>query len=222
MKYLLIVAFFAALGPIRAQTLEEGFKAPPDSAKPHTWYHMMNGNVTKEGITCDFEALAKAGIDGGMFGRCLRVAADAKGACGVSLDGSEKLEFENGSDFTVTLWLRLDRPQSPQAPIFANKDWESGSNPGVVLIGARKTDAVKSFGVCFNCGLSGDAKRIDMGTFNIDYGEWCFYAVTRRAAATAWASVRKPILPIPHQSVASCQQSIVLRETGLYFLGNKT
>jgi len=64
MKYLLIVAFFAALGPIRAQTLEEGFKAPPDSAKPHTWYHMMNGNVTKEGITCDFEALAKAGIGG--------------------------------------------------------------------------------------------------------------------------------------------------------------
>ena len=47
-----------------ALTLEEGFKAPPASAKPHTWYHMMNGNVTKEGITCDFEALAKAGIGG--------------------------------------------------------------------------------------------------------------------------------------------------------------
>ena len=56
MKHLLIVAFFAALGPVWAQTLEEGFKAPPDSAKPHTWYHMMNGNVTKEGITCDFAA----------------------------------------------------------------------------------------------------------------------------------------------------------------------
>ena len=50
--------------PLGALTLEEGFKAPPDSAKPHTWYHMMNGNVTKEGITCDFEALAKAGIGG--------------------------------------------------------------------------------------------------------------------------------------------------------------
>ena len=50
--------------PLGALTLEEGFKAPPASAKPHTWYHMMNGNVTKEGITCDFEALAKAGIGG--------------------------------------------------------------------------------------------------------------------------------------------------------------
>ena len=47
-----------------ALTLEEGFKTPPNSAKPHTWYHMMNGNVTKEGITCDFEALAKAGVGG--------------------------------------------------------------------------------------------------------------------------------------------------------------
>ena len=45
-------------------TLEEGFKNPPASAKPHTWYHMMNGNVTKEGITCDFEAIAKVGIGG--------------------------------------------------------------------------------------------------------------------------------------------------------------
>jgi len=57
-------AILAATLPVSALTLEEGFKTPPDSAKPHTWYHMMNGNVTKEGITCDFEALAKAGIGG--------------------------------------------------------------------------------------------------------------------------------------------------------------
>ncbi len=47
-----------------AEPLAEGFCNPPDSAKPHTWYHLMNGNVTKEGITCDFEAIAKAGIGG--------------------------------------------------------------------------------------------------------------------------------------------------------------
>ena len=45
-------------------SLEDGFRSPPASARPHTWYHMMNGNVTKEGITCDFEALAKVGIGG--------------------------------------------------------------------------------------------------------------------------------------------------------------
>ena len=45
-------------------SLEGGFKAPPSNAKPHTWYHLMNGNVTKEGITSDFEAIAKAGLGG--------------------------------------------------------------------------------------------------------------------------------------------------------------
>jgi len=53
-----------AANAMGALTLEDGFKTPPNSAKPHTWYHMMNGNVTKEGITCDFEALARAGIGG--------------------------------------------------------------------------------------------------------------------------------------------------------------
>ena len=47
-----------------ALTLEEGFASPPHAAKPHVWYHLMNGNVTKAGITRDFEALAAAGIGG--------------------------------------------------------------------------------------------------------------------------------------------------------------
>ena len=47
-----------------AGSLESGFINPPPSAKPHTWYHMMNGNVTKAGITRDFEALAEAGFGG--------------------------------------------------------------------------------------------------------------------------------------------------------------
>ena len=44
--------------------LEVGFRSPPDSAKPQTWYHLMNGNVTKAGITRDFEEIAKAGLGG--------------------------------------------------------------------------------------------------------------------------------------------------------------
>ena len=54
----------AASAPLAGDGLEAGFANPPDSAKPHTWYHMMNGNVTKEGITRDFEALAEAGFGG--------------------------------------------------------------------------------------------------------------------------------------------------------------
>jgi len=47
-----------------ANSLEIDFITPPQSAKPHTWWHWMNGNVTKDGITLDLEAMARVGIGG--------------------------------------------------------------------------------------------------------------------------------------------------------------
>jgi hypothetical protein len=47
-----------------ADDLAAGFQSPPASAKPHTWWHWMNGNVTKEGITADLEAMQRVGIGG--------------------------------------------------------------------------------------------------------------------------------------------------------------
>jgi alpha-L-rhamnosidase len=42
--------------------LAQGFYNPPISAHPQTWWHWMNGNVTKEGITADLEAMHRVGI----------------------------------------------------------------------------------------------------------------------------------------------------------------
>lgn len=38
------------------------FKNPPRSAKVHTWWHWMDGNITREGITKDLEAMKEQGI----------------------------------------------------------------------------------------------------------------------------------------------------------------
>ncbi len=51
----------------------ENFKAPPKVYAPETWFHFIGGNVSKEGITKDLEAIAEAGISGihlfhGQFG----------------------------------------------------------------------------------------------------------------------------------------------------------
>ena len=46
------------------KSLEEGFKNPPESAKPRTWWHWTNSNITKEGITKDLEWMNRAGIGG--------------------------------------------------------------------------------------------------------------------------------------------------------------
>ncbi len=47
--------------------LARGFAVPPDSARPHTWWHWMNGNITKEGITADLEAMQRVGIGGAQI-----------------------------------------------------------------------------------------------------------------------------------------------------------
>ncbi len=44
--------------------LESGFLHPPDSARPQTWWHWMNGNITKAGITADLEAMKQIGLGG--------------------------------------------------------------------------------------------------------------------------------------------------------------
>jgi hypothetical protein len=44
--------------------LEPGFRQPPPSAYPHTFWFWMNGHVSKEGISLDLEAMKRIGISG--------------------------------------------------------------------------------------------------------------------------------------------------------------
>src|ERR1700743_1742647 len=47
-----------------ADPLAAGFRSPPESARPRTWWHWTNGNVTEAGITKDLEWMKRAGIGG--------------------------------------------------------------------------------------------------------------------------------------------------------------
>jgi hypothetical protein len=62
-----IVALIFSIS-ISAQTsyekLQDGFKNPPEAAKPRTWWHWTNSNITKEGITKDLEWMKRVGIGG--------------------------------------------------------------------------------------------------------------------------------------------------------------
>ena len=46
--------------------LSEGFLNPPDDARPWVYWYWINGNLSKEGITADLEAMQRVGI-GGVF-----------------------------------------------------------------------------------------------------------------------------------------------------------
>ena len=49
---------------IAADALRRGFTEPPHAAKPWVYWFWMDGNVSREGITADLEAMQRAGLGG--------------------------------------------------------------------------------------------------------------------------------------------------------------
>ena len=69
MKHTLTFLTALLLTPLAAlqaadQPLESGFINPSPEARPMVWWHWMDGNITKQGITLDLEAMKRVGIGG--------------------------------------------------------------------------------------------------------------------------------------------------------------
>ena len=88
----------------------------------------------------------------------------------VLLEGSEKLGFENGGDFALALWLRMDATQEVHSAFAGNKGLERPEDPGIALAAGKD--------VRFNAGLAGGG-AFDLKPYDIVTGAWTFYAVTR-------------------------------------------
>ena len=74
--------------------LERGFQTPPASARPRVWWHWMNGNITKEGITLDLDWMHRVGDRGIPELRCdVRYAAGGGQAAGVYMTPEWKDAF---------------------------------------------------------------------------------------------------------------------------------
>ncbi len=52
---------------LRADDLQKNFVSPPRAARPWVYWFPLNGNLTKEGITADLEAMARVGIGGALY-----------------------------------------------------------------------------------------------------------------------------------------------------------
>ena len=114
---------------------------------------------------------------GGFIGGCLHLTTSTNGTGSVCLKGSENLDFENGAEFAMTMWVRMDGAQVGDPAIVANKNWRNGRNPGVLITVKGKG------GVSFNAGMKDppDCSRLDVGSCYIESGAWTFYAVARGA-----------------------------------------
>jgi hypothetical protein len=57
----------AVAGPQAADSLAARFLHPPEEAKPWVYWFVMDGNLRREGITADLEAMKRVGIGGLLF-----------------------------------------------------------------------------------------------------------------------------------------------------------
>jgi alpha-L-rhamnosidase len=53
--YVVSLFFLLALSGYAQTALLDGFKEPPNAARPRVYWYWQNGNITKEGLTKDLE-----------------------------------------------------------------------------------------------------------------------------------------------------------------------
>lgn len=113
-----------------SDALLAGFKSPPDAARPRTWWHWTNGNVTETGITKDLEWMKRVGIGGFEL-------AD------VSAGGGQ--EVEPKIHFRTEEWYHAVRHSAEEAKrlnlemgIFSCAGWSVAGGPWVTQAMAMK------------------------------------------------------------------------------------
>jgi hypothetical protein len=62
--YVVSLFFLLALSGYAQTALLDGFKEPPNAARPRVYWYWQNGNITKEGLTKDLEWMHRAGVGG--------------------------------------------------------------------------------------------------------------------------------------------------------------
>lgn len=67
MTSLLLTFLISNQKPVGPDVLLRSFQSPPDAARPWVYWYFMEGNMTREGMTADLEAMRRAGLGGGIF-----------------------------------------------------------------------------------------------------------------------------------------------------------
>ena len=64
---ILILAGLLTGGAAAGDELEQIFQSPPAEARPWVYWMFLDGNLSREGITADLEAMRRAGIGGAIM-----------------------------------------------------------------------------------------------------------------------------------------------------------
>src|ERR1700761_8857016 len=113
-----------------SDALLAGFKNPPDAARPRTWWHWTNGNVSEAGITKDLEWMKRVGIGGFQL-------ADV--ACGGGQSVEPKIHFATEAWYhAVTHSAEEAKRLGLEMSIFSCAGWSVAGGPWVTQTMAMK------------------------------------------------------------------------------------
>jgi hypothetical protein len=65
--YLWLAPWLLGCSWLAAADLEDNFRNPPPEARPWVYWYFMDGNMSREGMAADLEAMRQAGIGGAIF-----------------------------------------------------------------------------------------------------------------------------------------------------------
>jgi hypothetical protein len=115
--------FDAAIAQDDAEGLVEGFRNPPESAKPRTWWHWTGGNITLEGITKDLEWMQRVGIAGFQL-------ADVSAGGGQSVE--PKIEFGSPEWYAAVRHAAAEADRlGLEMALFSSPGWSETGGPWV-------------------------------------------------------------------------------------------
>lgn len=120
---LVLCLFVSGYAHAQSSDLKEGFKTPPSSAMPRTWWHWVKGNITKEGITKDLEWMKRSGIAG------LQLSDVASGS---GQDVSNKIMFGSPQWYDAVHFAATEAERlNLEMAIFTSPGWSITGGPWV-------------------------------------------------------------------------------------------
>jgi hypothetical protein len=141
-RRLLLGSLFLATAAVAEESgvdLATGFENPPVEAKPQTWWHWTSGNVSKEGITADLEAMKKIGLGGfqlftveqsSVKGPVTFMSPEWRSLVQYTVQEAARLDLEMGMEgcegWTETGGTWIQPAQSMQKVIWAEKQVVGG------------------------------------------------------------------------------------------------
>ena len=66
-QLIIAVIFGASLSAVSAADLKEAFQNPPDAARPGVYWYFMDGNMDRDEMVADLEAMSAVGIGSVFF-----------------------------------------------------------------------------------------------------------------------------------------------------------